>query len=422
MGGLETIYFRLFSFLSPLLYYLSNKRIIIISENELVIEASQNLLLKGYIPVNFNSIKKKEIYNQEKKNKLIKKLIFNTLSGRIRTYVNKDYREDCINYFFEKFLVFYGEYQYWVSYFEKNADSLVKGKNRLILVSNYPANPKGLAAKNVFNKRNIKLISFQHGVSAEISGSHDNVLSQHDSSASDQYYAFNNTAVSVAKANPFNIAQHRVYGIPKRYKRQHPIFKFRKKYPILFLSNKLYRGNDGGVHTWINDYEFLNIESNLIKMVFRNLNKQVFYKPYPASFDRYEEIDPILEEIDGYKNVHIIKNNKDARFLTGNSRLIICTTASSTFSWAIMSNVPVVFINFPNVAPLKKEAIQYFDKGLFLFSYNSKNSMSKLKNLLSLNFKDINEIWKEKITFRKKLIETYISSTQSLLNSDIFKR
>ena len=288
-------------------------------------------------------------------------------------------------------------------------------------MSNHPSNPKGLAAKNVFNKRNIKLISFQHGVSAEISESHSNLLSQHDSSSSDQYFAFNNAAASVAKKNPFNVAKNFVYGLPKRYKRQRNIFKFRKKYPILFLSNKLYRGNDGRVHTWINDYEFFIIESNLIKIISTKLNKQVFYKPYPASFNRYEERDPILEEIDSYKNVHIIKNNKDARFLIGNSKLIICTTASSTFSWAIMSNVPVIFINFPNVAPLKKEAIKYFDEGLFLFDYNSKISMRKLVNLLSLNFTDINKIWKEKITYRKKLIQTFISSTQNLVNSDIFR-
>ena len=103
-----------------------------------------------------------------------------------------------------------------VFYFEKNIDNLYKNQNKSNLLSNHPANPKGLAAKNVFNKRNIKLISFQHGVSAEISGSHDSLLFKYDSSASDQYYAFNNAAVSVAKENPFNVVEHYVYGMPKK--------------------------------------------------------------------------------------------------------------------------------------------------------------------------------------------------------------
>ncbi len=419
MGGLETAFFRIFSFLSTYLRHLSNKRLIIISENELLIEASIKFLFKGYIPINLNALKKEKLSFQEKKIKTVKKLIKNTISRRISKYVKKTYRKDCANYFFENLNNFYGEYQYWVLYFEKNIDNLYKDHNKSVLLSNHPANPKGLAAKNVFNKRNIKLISFQHGVAAEISGSHDNVLSQHDSSASDQYYAFNKKAVDVARENPFNKASHDIYGIPKRYKRQNNIFKFNKKYPILFLSNKLYRGNDGGIHVWVDDYEFNNIESKLIKTILRNTNKKVFYKPYPASFDRYIEKDPLLEEIEKYKNISIVEDKKDARYLTGKSKLIICTTASSTLSWALMADTPLVFINIPTAAPLKKEAIHYFDKGLFLFSYDKQQSLENLRKLLSLPFRDINKLWKDKKNYRRELIENFVSSSKNLSHKDI---
>ena len=288
-------------------------------------------------------------------------------------------------------------------------------------MSNHPATPKGLAAKNVFNKKKIKLISFQHGVTAEISGSHDYCLSQHDSSASDEYYAFNEKAVSVAKRNPFNISKHRVYGMPKRYKRQNSIFKLHKKYSILFLSNKLYRGNDGGISIWVNDFEFNQVETNLIRKVLSKVNKKVFYKPYPASFDRYIEKDPILDEIDLHENIEIIRNKKDARYLTGNSKLVICCIASSTFSWAIMSNTPVIFINFSNIAPLKKEAVQLFSKGLFLFNYNDAKFLVNLKSFLSMPFDHINSIWKEKSIHRKLLIKTFISSPENINQTGVFE-
>ena len=91
-------------------------------------------------------------------------------------------------------------------------------------------------------------------------------------------------------------------------------------------------------------------------MVFRNLNKQVFYKPYPASFDRNEEIDPILDEIDGYKNIHIIKNNKDAMMMIiGNSRLIICTTASNEFFMGYNVKCTCSFYKFSKCSAIKKE-------------------------------------------------------------------
>ncbi len=64
---------------------------------------------------------------------------------------------------------------------------------------NHPSSIKGLAIKNICNKYDINLCACQHGVTAEISGSHDYCLSQHDSSSSNIYFSFNKGSANIAK-------------------------------------------------------------------------------------------------------------------------------------------------------------------------------------------------------------------------------
>ena len=80
-----------------------------------------------------------------------------------------------------------------------------------MVLINHPSSPKGLAIKNICHKKNIKVISCQHGVTAEISNSHDYCLSQHDSSSSDIYIAFNKGSYNIANKNPFNQTKSNYY-------------------------------------------------------------------------------------------------------------------------------------------------------------------------------------------------------------------
>ena len=207
---------------------------------------------------------------------LAKHLLNPIVLKRVSTYVNNSFRTNCLKFFFEQLDETYKNYQSWHSYFEKEINNLCVNTKKTLVFSNHPASPKGLAAKNVLNKKKIKLISFQHGVTAEISASHNYCLSQHDSAASDEYFAFNKQAIAVAKKNPFNISVHNIYGAPKRYQRQSIISNFIHKESILFLSNKLYRSNDGAINIWVNDYELYKVEFLLVNKVLSKVNKDIF--------------------------------------------------------------------------------------------------------------------------------------------------
>ena len=151
------------------------------------------------------------------------------------------------------------------------------------------------------------------------------------------------------------------------------------------------------------------------------INKKVFYKPYPEFNKRYYDKNPCLLELRNKKNIKVIKNNYDARYLINNSRVLVCGTATSTVAWTIMSDIPTVFINYKHIAPLKKNAYDSFIKGLFLFDYNNKNFFADITSFLNKDFDEIKEIWQSKEAQRKRLREDYISSSQQYDLNKIFK-
>ena len=110
------------------------------------------------------------------------------------------------------------------------------------------------------------------------------------------------------------------------------------------------------------------------------------------------------------KNILIFKYNYDARFITAFSQLIIGCTATSTVSWALLSNKPYVFINHKYNSPLKEDAYKAFKKGIFLFDYEDKVFSKKLISFLNQPFHDILNQWNEKRIHRINLIEKFISS------------
>ena len=152
------------------------------------------------------------------------------------------------------------------------------------------------------------LYSCQHGVTAEISDSHDYCLSQHDSSSSDVYLAFNRSSFEIARKNPFNESNRQfIYGSPARYRRINKVFSFSRCIDVLYLSNNLYTGNIGGIATWASDYEKAKSEIKIIKTL-EKVNKIISYKPYPEINKRYYEFNPCLEELKNFKkNIEVVK-------------------------------------------------------------------------------------------------------------------
>ena len=418
LGGFEAVVYRIFT--KYFKGFKNEKNLIVVSENELIMEVASKLFLKGYGFFDLRNIKKneEEISFTQKQNIIeIEKLLYSIVEKRCRAWVVTDLLEISIKTFYNQLSSYLSEFYTWINIFNKmkSKSEFKKYKGKTFIFCNHPSSPRGLACKTVFNALGYKLVSFQHGVTAEISASHNYCLSQHDSSSSDYYFAFNKGSDNVAKNNPFANSTSLIYGAPNRYKRQNYLINLKEDYPILFLSNKLYKGNYGGLNTWQSDFDMAKAELKIID-ILNKINKKVFFKFYPESFKRYLEIDPCETSIDKSSNITLLKKSYDARYLMGNAKLLICCTATSTFSWAIMSEKPVVFINYNNLAPLNKKAHQDFQKGLFLFDFDSKNFSSNLESFLNLPYSKIYKKWKYKHSQRTKIIDSYISTNTNKKN------
>ena len=75
--------------------------------------------------------------------------------------------------------------------------------------------------------------------------------------------------------------------------------------------------------------------------------------------------------------------------------------ATSTVSWAIMSNIPLIFINYRYIAPLKIDAYKLFKKSLFFLIYNSKNFINDIISFVNKDFEEINMLWEKKVYLEK---------------------
>ena len=67
-----------------------------------------------------------------------------------------------------------------------------------------------------------------------------------------------------------------------------------------------------------------------------------------------------------------------------------------------MSEIPTIFINFKNIAPLNIEAYSAFKKGIFLFDYDDKKFSNHLTAFLNKSLKEINSESISKIKRKKK--------------------
>ena len=140
---------------------------------------------------------------------------------------------------------------------------------------------------------------------------------------------------------------------------------------------KLYRGDIGNFNSFITDLKKAKREIYLVKHLLRKIKYKVYYKPYIEEKKRYADKDPIIEKIRKEKRITVISEKEDARYIIGNYRLIITMHTSSTLSWALMSNKPLIFINDMNAAPLSKNAYKLLEKSVFLYNLQDSDFYKK---------------------------------------------
>ena len=390
----------------------SKKQVLIARENELIVDTASHLALKGVALKKIPSlVKNSEFKCSEKHLSNIYKIVIPIAQKRFNEWALPELNNVLCELLISKLESTLNIFYQSQDSFQKVIDKLQIKKKKTALIGNAMSTTLGYGMSKVFRENGIPVISIQHGGGIEYSHIDDikSRFTRVDVNVADCMVVFNDAMKEVNESNFFALGKTFVSGISSRHLRMNRGLKsiFDNTPDIVFVSTNLYRGNIGPIASWMTDYERSLKEKKIIKSVLSKLPHKVRYKTYPEESRRYADIDPNYTEVLCHKNIELYDSKVDMRFLLKNHRVLISNGATSTISWLIFTNKPLVYIVFRDKGTFLDEAYDLFSQSLFLF-YD--DQYDQLVEFLSQSIKDIENQWKEKADARNKMIKKYFSS------------
>lgn len=412
LGGIDTLFFRLaVNFWKKAPKFLAEKQLLIVKENFLIIEGAAQAAKKGIAIEQLKLSMPKTALPSSCDFEELFKIIKPVILKRITPWIISEAVNPCLEMFLEHIITCVDTQDYarmkW-----RDILTRVVNKKKSIVICNSPHRPAHIALAQECHQRNIPFIGAQHGVTHEISEDYNFQKSLYEANISDVFLTYNDEMSEIAKNNLTKRGENIAVGLPKRYFKAVHLRKQLNQFncPIVFVSTNLYVGNIGVMINYINDEVKSYQEVEYLK-VFNEIPYKVMYKPYPETYRRYTDIDPVITIASKMNNITVFEKLTDMRYLLGEFRVIITTHATSTLSWALLSGKPVVFIDNPDLAPLKKNVYSLMKKSVFLFDRREEDMLSKLKDFLLTSIENIEYEWykENRVAARKILLKKYFT-------------
>ena len=414
LAGIETIFYRLGI---KLMKYIPDcffkGEVLIFGENELIIETASKLASSRYgiNDMSFSDVEQKKIDIKDHSD------IFNSIrpiiKRRIEKWVAPSGVLTCESIFFEDLHKQLGNFYGWCDKFESLLSDNDNVKRKKIALVNAPGNIKGQSLYFICKQKKIPVISVQHGVTAEISSKNDQISASFDSTVSDCVLVYNERSAKLQERSYFSKAVSFVSGISTRHTRVYNSLNNKlSDYPIVYISTNLYRGNLS-LTGLTSDFERAKKEYNIVRNILNELPHKVCYKTYPSDNRRYADLDPILDIVKDSGNVDLYDKKTDMRYLLDKHRVFITSVATSTLSWPIMSDKPVIFINQKEDGMLSDGANKSLSKGLFLFNDYDSNFTDNLRNFLLQPIEAIEHQWHQKKKERESMVNDFFTAYKS---------
>ena len=403
---------------------------LIFREDHLLREISSHLLRKG---IQLKFFENPEIPIKPFSNnrfKEIRDILYPVISSHCMKWVEEEYLKNIVEFFFRKLKYDLDQYNSYSIFFEKYLDRI---DQELLCATSYPGLTKYIALSHQLKKKKIKLISTQHGINREINSYYSEGLTFLENNFADLLFLNNIEGKRVSDRSPFAFGKTKVIGTPKQMsskKKIKSISSFFNK-QIFYVSTRTSSANYNMLNGFQTDYERVLEEIDLVENIFGKLKKKIYYKAYPY-MNYYVDRDPVHEKIDEIENIKLIYNSKDLHNYFDQISLIITSRATSTLSWCILSDIPVIFIDHDKEFRLKDSARNIFKESIIFFDKNKKSFNKDLFDYLSKPMSLIKRDWNNKASKRENLIEKYISTQQGqaagkiaasyLLNNRYFKK
>lgn len=286
-----------------------------------------------------------------------------------------------------------------------------KSRGPSVIVTNFPGTPAMTAMVSAAREAAIPVVAFQHGVTREICANHGTTSVNYENGVADLFLCYNQAAVDVSDGSPFRFGRSVAVGMPAIFNRLGLFSRQNRQHPILYVNTAVPAGNVNMLSGGVSDIDRTRREIALIDNVLGRLPHGVLYKTYPAR-DRYTDPDPIPMAARVHANMGVFDRPVDLRYMIGEHRLIITARASSTTSWCMMANRPLIFLDIPDHAPFRPEVREAFAEGNFLFPWEGTTEPEGLVDFLSRPIEEIEKEWKAKAPARQRFRERYLSMAQ----------
>jgi hypothetical protein len=413
------------------------KKIIIIGEPDGIIrEGLPYLNIKGYKEVIVSKVAKglstefdKLIINTNVNNNLLKNIKINTSSIFFSySYLLKKFfsEKDIINIskIIDDILYFnLLRLPLWITATKTYVSKIIKKENTTkVILASALSTPFSKVVHNILRMNNYSIVLFEHGVTKGISALSSKRLHISEIYNTDHFVGYSNGSLSIlAKLVKEEKIKSTLSAAPLHNKKiffsslQRLIWKRKlnikkSSYSLIHVSPYPYSVNRRLGFGSPTETDIFELEKDFIQ-IYNKLNKSIFYKKYPAyrfSFDT--ELSKIYSE---YKNVKFI-NDLDYRYIRSAFDIIVTGSPSSTFSWCLSANKPLIYFDSKIINPLINDEVRKrIQKAVFYINIDNNSWKKILKKILDRPYKVILKDWEIMREERKKFINEYIFSIDS---------
>jgi len=159
------------------------------------------------------------------------------------------------------------------------------------------------------------------------------------------------------------------------------------------------------------DMQYWSYQKRLANNVFSRVNKQIFIKKHKKGLVSTDDTRISPFSIIGVSDNVELKEQPDLRFCRFAADIILVDMATSTLSWALTSNKPVVFMH-SKLSPLQGEVYRSAKKALFIVDVDDDLKwQDDLKKLLNKSVSEINERWRTMKEDRDLFMKEYVTGT-----------
>jgi hypothetical protein len=282
------------------------------------------------------------------------------------------------------------------------------GARPCVVLSNRLHTAEYWALLSALTEARIPLAAFQHGVTPEFALDRVDEGYGLESAGADIAFVFNPEQVAMSAASPHSRGPAVDVGMPKDYRKLRRRITGGSAPPVWYIRTALYQSNLGRMHRGLSDPTMYERERLLVEQVFARLPHRIAYKPYPAI--RYLDRDPVEALIDSTPNTTVYEGRLDLRYVVAQARLLVTAGATSTLSWCLMADRPLVFLDDPDFLTLRHDARARLEEAAFVFDMGEAGAIDRLRDFLSRPLEVIEIDWQRKASARRTFIRHFVDS------------